>query len=162
MAHSSYGVLFRSALVPELFTLSALLLILMGLAGVHHYATDDVGGIGSVVLILLRSISYARPVQDAYQQLLGAEPYIDAVRSAADRLGQNQEQSGPRPVPARFSIHVEDVTFSYGPDATILRNLSLVVPERVRSVSSAHRAQARQRSSGCCCGSSSRTPVVCS
>lgn len=130
LSDSAFAVSFRQSLVPQLFTLAGLFILLAGLGGVSALAVDDVGGVGAVVLVLLRAVTFALPVQAAYQQLLTTEPFLDGIRATIARLDAAQEERDGMTPPDHSAIRFRDVSFSYPTGAPVLRHFDLEIPSR--------------------------------
>ena len=130
LSKSAFAVSFRQSLVPQLFTLAGLLILLAGLGGVSALGVEDVGGVGAVVLVLLRAVTFALPVQAAYQQLLTTEPFLDGIRATIARLEADQERRGGESSRGHSAIRFRDVSFAYRTGPPVLEHFDLDIPSR--------------------------------
>lgn len=125
LSQSIYAVSFRQNLVPQLYSIAALFLVLAGLGGISGIGVEDVGSVGAVVLVLLRAVTFALPVQSAYQQMLTTEPFLDGIMETVDRLEQDAEPRGGLAPPPWSAVRFRAVSFSYPTGAEVLCGFDL-------------------------------------
>ena len=88
---------------------------------------DDLTGVGPVVLLLVRSLGYAKQLQTAQQAAHEFAPYVWAISSECERY---EKVRAPRTgqEPASFErISFEQVTFSYQPGRPVLDQVDLEI-----------------------------------
>jgi len=111
----SIGVLYQGV---------ATLLIVLGLGVANAVGSARLASLGAIVLIMLRSLTYAQGVQNQIVTLSATAPYLETLleeeqkyrASAAPRDGLGIHQIG--------QISFDDVTFEYVPLQPVLRNVS--------------------------------------
>jgi ABC-type multidrug transport system fused ATPase/permease subunit len=116
------------AMGPTLYQTAALLLVVLSLVVIAVTDLTRLGAIGGVVLVMIRSLSYAQMLQNSYQQFHSAAPALELVRAeiaryereAVDRGGESFEHIG--------TITFEHVWFRYAPGDHTLLDVSFRVP----------------------------------
>jgi ATP-binding cassette subfamily B protein len=124
---------FRSQLltlgVPTLHQGLALLLVISGLGGLYVVGAGDLGSLGAIVLLLVRSLSYAQQLQTSYVKLNDVVPFLDRMERDIDRYERARPDPGSEPVPSTWSIRFDQVTYRYRVDEAVLRDISFEVGE---------------------------------
>jgi ATP-binding cassette subfamily B protein len=114
-------------LQPVLYQSVALLLVVGGLAAVDLFGTGNIAALGAVVLLLVRSVSYAQLLQLNYHLLQGFAPYIEQVERTRAEYVRAKVKGGTRAVGAMNRIALNRVSFSYQPGVPVLRDISFQV-----------------------------------
>jgi ATP-binding cassette subfamily B protein len=104
------------------------LLLMIGALGIAHAAGfSRLASVGAIVLIMLRSLSYAQSIQSNLQGLYQTAPYIETLRDEQALYRGSAMQHGGEPVGRIGAIAFEHVSFSYEPGVPVLRDLSFAV-----------------------------------
>lgn len=118
---------FLQRFVPTFFQYSSFLLLLGGLAVVHG-VSGDVSGVGAVVFLLVRSLTYMQALQGGAQTMHDAVPYIRGVFEETDALTPPEHVDASVPLPRLESIEMKGVSFTYaGSDTQALKDVSFTV-----------------------------------
>lgn len=120
---------FLVMLAPQLYQAAALLVLIGGVALVSVAAASDLAGIGAVVLLLLRSLSYSQQTQTAYQALNDSVPFLDQLRRQRDLYRVNQARGGETPVSRIGKLELDEVSYAYIPGRPVLKGVSGTVEQ---------------------------------
>ncbi len=118
-AGSSIGIIYQGA---------AMLLIVTALGFANALGLSGTTSVGAVVLIMLRSLSYAQGTQSSVQGIYESAPYLDQLRNEEDEYRAAAQPPGARPSGGIGTIKFQDVCFEYEPGVPVLRNISFSVP----------------------------------
>ncbi len=118
---------YAAAGVPVVYQGVALLFMIAALAVANSAGAGNVGSLGAVVLIMLRSLSYAQNVQGGIQSLHQTAPYVEALRQEEATYARSVEVSGSTPTPSHPALTFERVNFWYEPGLRVLRNMSFTI-----------------------------------
>jgi ABC-type multidrug transport system fused ATPase/permease subunit len=111
-----------SALSP-VYTFLAYAVMVAGVAMLATAGYADLAGVGSVLLLMLRSLSYGQQLVNVSGQLAASRPYVEQVRTTIDRYAsQLSTEGGQRPSHA-LPLTVSDLTYEYVPGKPVLRGL---------------------------------------
>lgn len=116
-------------LVPHLYTSLAYVALVGALALASGSDTADVGSLGAVMLVMLRSLSYGQQLQVSASVVSTMRPYVAELESEINSYRDAAVRDGGRPVGDVGDIEFRDVSFEYvagepvltGVDATIGR-----------------------------------------
>lgn len=117
-------------LTPSAYQYIALLIVLVGLSVVDTASRSDLATAGTIVLLMVRSLSYGQVIVTSVQRLVEIAPSVQRVRDAhelyaahvADREGVELTDIG--------TIEVDHVSFSYDDGRPVLEDVSLTVERR--------------------------------
>lgn len=126
-ARRSTSTAYVSGSIQVLYQGMAMSLIIGALAIAYAADITGVATLGAIVLILLRSLSYAQAVQSGIQGLHENAPYLQTLHREADRFDAAALPAGGRHVERVGVIAFEDVSFEYEADVPVLVDLSFVV-----------------------------------
>jgi ABC-type multidrug transport system fused ATPase/permease subunit len=116
-----------SSFLPAVYQASALLLVIGAFGIVYAVGSTRLAALGGVVLIMLRSLSYAQNLQVANQSLHSEAPYLETLLDELERYAQATVPSGCRPIHAIDEVEFVDVSFEYRSDRAALHNVSFSV-----------------------------------
>ena len=122
-----YRTRFLSQLVPGLYQGAALLLVAAALGIVWRAEPSDLGSLGAVVLIMLRSLSYGQAIQTSLQALHESAPLLETLRDEQDRYAAAAQRVGGAPVARIGELTFDRVSFDYVSGTPVLRDLSFSV-----------------------------------
>jgi ABC-type multidrug transport system fused ATPase/permease subunit len=117
-AIGAIGVLYQGA---------ALLLMIGALAVAHAAGFSRLASVGAVILIMLRSLSYAQGIQTNLQALYQTAPYIEMLEVEQERYRASAMQHGGEPVESIGALRFDHVSFEYEPGVPVLRDVSFAV-----------------------------------
>ena len=123
-------VLFTRGLMGPLYSTFAYLAVLGALAVVTASGSSNIGALGSVMLVMLRSLTYGQTLQNAAVNVVANLPFISGLQEQLDHYRLNRRATGGDPVGTVGTLTLDDVSFSYSEDEPVLRNLSLEIRPR--------------------------------
>jgi ABC-type multidrug transport system fused ATPase/permease subunit len=117
-AGGSVGVLYQGAA----------LLFLVGALGLAYAAGfNRLSSLGAVVLIMLRSLSYAQGFQQTLQAVHQSAPYVEVLNQEAKRYHSSAMAHGGEPVHRIGTLAFDEVSFEYEAGVPVLRDISFEV-----------------------------------
>jgi ABC-type multidrug transport system fused ATPase/permease subunit len=115
---------FALAVAPALYQGAALMVGLGALGVVYAAGSTRLASLGAVVLIMLRSLSYAHNLQTWMQALHGSVPYVHALQEEEKRLMEASLTGGGEPCGHIDTMAFEHVSFEYQPGHRALSDIS--------------------------------------
>lgn len=109
---------------PVLYQTVALLLIVVCVAVVYTSGITRLGAIGGVVLVMIRSLSYAQVLQNSYQAFHASAPSLEVLRDELDRFRRAAVDRSGASLDHIGAIEFERVGFRYEPDVATLTDVS--------------------------------------
>ncbi len=124
--HANRAVPARIAqgVLAPLYTALAFLAIVVGLGLAALSGVDELGGLAAVMLVLLRSLSYAQAIQSAAGSMAGLTPYLDMIDERIATYQQEPAELGSVVIENVGSITADAVSFAYLEDQPVLHDLS--------------------------------------
>lgn len=104
-----------------------LLLIVGALAVIYAVGMSELASLGAIVLIMLRSLSYAQAVQGSVQDLALRAPYLQMLAEERARYTAATVHGGIGDVGQVGAIRFEALSFEYEPGVPVLHNISFEV-----------------------------------
>jgi ATP-binding cassette subfamily B protein len=118
---------FLSAAVPALYQSVALIVLVAALAAVARLGTSQIASLSSVVLLLVRSLTYGQQIQNAVTSVDASIPFINRLADAIARYRGSPHTDGPDPLASIERIGVRDVRFSYVRGTEVLHGITVDV-----------------------------------
>jgi ATP-binding cassette subfamily B protein len=118
---------FLAGAVPALYQSVALLVMVLALVAVSLVDASKIAALGSVVLLLVRALTYGQQIQTAVTNIDEAAPFMNRLADAIERYTDNPQQDGPLPLPTIERMGMSDVRFSYVPGKEVLHGISFDV-----------------------------------
>lgn len=115
------------SLVSSVYQGLIYLLLVVSLLGLYFAAPANLGALGVIVLMLVRSGSYGQQVQTGLQRLRQSQPYVDRLKASARTYRESAPRPGFRPLGTLEKLEFRDVSFSYHRGASALKRLNLEV-----------------------------------
>jgi ABC-type multidrug transport system fused ATPase/permease subunit len=112
---------------PTLYQLAVMAALLAGLAAVRGSPSTDFAELGSVVVLLVRALSYSQQINGALQQAHEITPYIEDVERQEAKYRADPPRFGTTAVGTVDAIEVRDLTFGYDPAEPVLHDVSFTV-----------------------------------
>jgi ATP-binding cassette subfamily B protein len=110
--------------LPSVYQAAALLLVLAALAGIHAAGVTQVGGLGAVVLLLVRGLSYSQSLQAVYQQSAEVVTYVSDLGRWQETYRANAVSFGATLLARVQKVEWRDVSFAYEAGNPVLRSVS--------------------------------------
>jgi ABC-type multidrug transport system fused ATPase/permease subunit len=124
--------LLRSAYItggiPVLYQGFAMYLLVGALAVASGVGIGDLASLGAVMLIMLRSLSYAQAVQGNIQALHAVAPYLEALQEEEQLYRSAAVPHDGAPFSGIGEIAFQDVEFEYLPGQPVLKDITFSVP----------------------------------
>jgi ABC-type multidrug transport system fused ATPase/permease subunit len=108
-----------AGLLPAAYQGVALLLVIGVLGLVQSTDVSNVSALGAVVLIMLRSLSYAQAVQSSYQAVIVGAPYVEQFYERQDEYRRTATDRSGATLNHCDSLQFRDVTFAYTDDPVL-------------------------------------------
>lgn len=119
-------VRFLGAMVPQIFQAAVLAAAVLSLLLVVNSSADaDLAGIGAVVLLLIRSMSYAQQVVLANQQILENGAYAKGLSELEAMLRTDTREFGSERPASLVPLRLDHVDFSYDGEHAVLSDIDL-------------------------------------
>jgi ABC-type multidrug transport system fused ATPase/permease subunit len=119
---------FVNALAPVIYRGAALLLIVAAVGVLYSTSASNLGTTGGVVLIMLRSLTYAQSLQGSYQLVHSSMPTLEMLEQEVTRYEAAAVPRAGLPVERIGELAFDRVSFEYEPGVAVLRDLSFSVP----------------------------------
>jgi ABC-type multidrug transport system fused ATPase/permease subunit len=115
---------YASGAVAVVYQGLALLLLIGALGLAQTTSFSELSTLGAIVLIVLRSLSYAQAVQTSLQGVSLYAPYIEALDAESAKYRASIAPHGTLDVPRICSVVFDDVSFEYEPGVPVLQHIS--------------------------------------
>ncbi|MCU0268921.1 MAG: ABC transporter ATP-binding protein/permease [Acidimicrobiales bacterium] len=117
-----------SNVVGPLYTYTGLLLVVGVLFSATRISSIEVVALGTVAVLLVRSLSYGQQFQTAYQVLLDAVPFLDRMEEARAHYTAHREPQGGSRLEVVHDLELRHVDYSYEGDELALRDVNVRLP----------------------------------
>jgi ABC-type multidrug transport system fused ATPase/permease subunit len=98
-----------------------------GLALIYGVDRSGLASLGVVVLLLVRAGTYGNQVQNSYQVMRQAGPFMQRLLEATERYDDAAIVAGAEPFKALTALSFRDVSYSYGERSRVLSDLTFEV-----------------------------------
>ena len=100
------------------------------LAAAPQIQTGRIDGLFLALLLLatLATFEAVQPLPEAWQHLSQGKAAGERLFALTDQQPAVHEPATPQPLPTRFDIQIENLTFGYSPDRPVLDRLNLQLP----------------------------------
>jgi ABC-type multidrug transport system fused ATPase/permease subunit len=115
---------FLTRAVPALYQSMAFLLIVIALAIVYLSGATAIASLGAVVLVLIRSLTYAQQIQTATTGLNELLPYMTKLSDALEEYAAHPQPDGDQRLGRVERLGMSDVHFAYVSGRDVLRGVS--------------------------------------
>lgn len=120
-------VQFVQQAMPVGYQAAMLLVIVLGLALVDRFDVGDLASIGSMVLLLLRAISYGQAAQVSYQGLTEMSPYLATLVSTIECYERSAPPRGTLDPDQIETVTLTDVSYKYRDGTPALDSVTLTI-----------------------------------
>lgn len=124
---SMLRTLYVGGAIPVVYQAIAMGFIVGALAVSYQLGGTKLASLGAVVLILLRSLSYAQNLQGSVQSLHQTAPYLETLSDEEQRYEAAALRLDGEPVDRIGTLAFEHVTFEYEPGIPALHDVSFTV-----------------------------------
>lgn len=121
---------FARGLVPTIYTGLAYSALVGALGAVALVRGASLVALGSVILLMLRSLSYGQSLQSAQAGMSSSLPYLERLKHQLDIYDAGRPHEGRAVIEHVGRLDLRNVTFSYGPGRPVLRDLSFHIAGR--------------------------------
>lgn len=115
---------FLSTMLPYLYQSIALLLLVLALLAVSNMGVTRIASLGAVILILLRSLTYAQQMQRSMSNLDEMLPFMDRLADSIDHYLSNRQTDGERPLGHIRRLGMDHVRFAYVEGKDVLHDIT--------------------------------------
>lgn len=122
---AAYGVGVAAGVLPHVYISLAYAAFVGGVALLLAVSSPaDLAGIGAVVLLMLRSLSYGQALQTDAANISASVPYLERTDLAIREYGAARATDGAQTPTAITPLDVDSVTFAYAPGRNVLTDVS--------------------------------------
>ena len=120
---------FLQGMVPAVYTGLAYVAIVGGLAVVAGIDAANITSVGTVMLVMLRSLSYGQGLQTASATINSSLPFLDSLHEELERYESARVKDGGIVVGHVGELELADVSFEYTTDAPVLHSIGLSIDD---------------------------------
>ena len=124
------GLAALRGLVPHLFTTLAFLALVGALALASWSDTANIGSLGAVMLVMLRSLSHGQQLQVSWAVVTTAGPYVDELEAEIRSYADAAVVDEGAPLDRVGVLEFRDVSFEYTPGEPVLSDVRVTIAER--------------------------------
>jgi ABC-type multidrug transport system fused ATPase/permease subunit len=128
-ARTQRQVALLGQLVTVIYQMLALTFIICAFAVIAGHKTHDLGAIAAVLLLILRSLSYAAGTQGSIQGVRSNGGFLDTAAQELDRYSQNAYEVESGELPTSFDVRVRGLSFAYDGRGSVLEEVTFHVPD---------------------------------
>ena len=118
---------FLASALPALYQSIALFMLVLALIAVSLAGARDLAALATVILLLIRALSYAQQVQTAVTAIDERVPFMDQISEALARYDATPQQDGTEELGRVESLRMADVSYAYRPGVEVLHGVSFEV-----------------------------------
>lgn len=123
------GTVAEGMIAPT-YTGLAYLSLIGALAIVGLSDAASITALGTVMLVMLRSLSYGQSLQNSYSRVLAGLPFVQRLHDRLDHFERGRRHDGGEPVGSIGTLVVENASFSYIEGEGVLRDISFEIDRR--------------------------------
>lgn len=114
-------------MVGPIYTGIAYTALVGALAVVALSNATSLAALGTVMLVMLRSLGYGQGIQNGYSYVVASLPFVDTLRDRLEYLEGGRRHDGGEPVASIGALTAENVSFAYVPGQAVLRDMSFAI-----------------------------------
>jgi ATP-binding cassette subfamily B protein len=122
-------VQWLSGMLAPIYTFAAYAAVLAGVVGLYFADSANMGVLGAVMLLMLRSLSYGQQLVAVSGQLAAAAPSVDQLDEAVEEYESNPAPNGIAQPITPTPIVFEDVSFAYNADRVALADVDFTIAD---------------------------------
>ena len=92
--------------------------------------TTSLTGLGTVVLVMLRSLGYGQGIQNSYASIAASMPFIEKLREQLAYFEEGRRHDGGKSVGEIGRLSVDNVSFAYVAGQGVLHDVSFEIDRR--------------------------------
>lgn len=119
---------YLRTLIPALYSALAYLALAAAVGVIAIANPENVGSIGAVLLVMLRSLSYGQSLQVAVSTISSNAPFADELHRQIEEFRSEAERDRSQHVDRVGTISLVDVDFEYRPGHPVLTGINLTIP----------------------------------
>jgi ABC-type multidrug transport system fused ATPase/permease subunit len=108
---------FINSMVSTIYQYVGMLIVLATLGIAQATGTVDIVKLGTIALLLIRSMSYGSGLQGTYQNIVDGTPYLERLEALRATYRARRTQDGSHVLEAVRTLQLADVRYSY--DGTV-------------------------------------------
>lgn len=116
----------QNAVLP-IYTTLAYGAVVVGLGLAVVVKPHDLAGVGAVMLLMLRSLTYGQQLQTAASTLSASMPFLDRLDETLERYRSDPAPSGSVPPGETGGLRARNVTFSYTAGNEVLHGIDFAI-----------------------------------
>lgn len=120
-------MIFARGVVPSVYTGLAYLVLIGALAAVSAANAGNIATLGAVMLVMLRSLSYAQAVQTSTATIHSAIPFVAALHAQLEKYESGARREGDTPVGSIGELELRNVSYAYVREHPVLKDISLSI-----------------------------------
>lgn len=126
-AHAERAMMFSRGVVPAVYTGLAYIALVGALAALAVTKSSNIATLGAVMLVMLRSLSYAQAVQTTFASIHSGMPFIETLQSKLDHYLAGARREGGEEIGTIGEVALRGVTFAYEPGRPVLKDLTFAI-----------------------------------
>ncbi|MCU1370364.1 MAG: transporter permease [Ilumatobacteraceae bacterium] len=123
----TYSGMILRQLVMSLYQGATILLLLGGLFATYTFLDQPLASLGAIVVILIRALNQTSAIQSAYHSIGEAGPFLERLEAERAKFRAAKPRSGDVHIGSPGRLRFEDVSYSYIPGTSALRDVSFEV-----------------------------------
>lgn len=116
-----------TGVLTPIYTFLAYVAVIGGVAVLQALGASNLAAIGSIMLLMLRSLSYGQQLLGVAGTLSASLPSLEQVNETVEHYIANRADEGATIPESAAPIDFHDVTFAYTADRTALTDVNLVI-----------------------------------
>lgn len=113
--------------LSPVYTFLAYLSILGGIAAIARFGSSDLAAIGSIMLLMLRSLSYGQQLMTVVGNLASFLPSLEGVEEAVAEYESQRADGGNTRPGSPLPLMFDRVTFGYSTDRAALTDITFTI-----------------------------------
>jgi ABC-type multidrug transport system fused ATPase/permease subunit len=118
---------FMSRIGSDLYKDLAILFLVGAVGGLLLFSEVDIAAVGAVVLLIVRSLSYAQSTNSSLQSVNELSPNLDSLLARLSSLEGSAEHVGTTALDAIDDIELDDVGYDYEPGRAGIDGVTLTL-----------------------------------
>lgn len=124
-AHNQRQVLVLTGALTPVYTFLAYAAVFGGVAVLDVVGVGNLGAIGAVMLLMVRSLSYGQQLLSVSGNLASSTPFLERFEKALERYEGNPSNSGHSIPPSALPLEARGVSFEYNSGRLALSELTI-------------------------------------
>jgi ATP-binding cassette, subfamily B, bacterial len=126
-AHIAGREMFFRGVLPVSYTGMAYTAVAGALVAISQIETADIAAVSTVMLLMLRSLSYGQALQTSWGLVISSLPFVQRFYGEIDQYREAREVDLGEPVGDLGQFSLAGVTFEYVPGTPVLRAINLTI-----------------------------------